>query len=1132
MKKTLCILISFVLLLPFAVSCGNKNETAGFIEGFDFIVKFEDVEIKATKINASPEKGNAAIYTRDYILDGEHSVVLGEEQKGRVAFSIRRNDKNGNVDFEVVKRYEENVSEAIIPVNGFVITIPASQMVASEVKEGTKVSVTGYDSVVKTVERLDLATFAPNYNTSTSTRRINFLNPVNDFEEEKIYFINSDFEKEKSIGIDNIAVTLKKRSGLNYDVVSVSELDNVKKTVGDEAVLIFTGDYNISYAKHYFGETKKVTVSMLKKANGFSDIPAVNTKNGVIRFDETAFNIKTIEKDGAYVFDCNFSSAITPATDKKRVDVVIAEGYVVKVGSEGERSLIPGGNGFVITFVGEDSVNRASAFSVGKTVESCLIDFVDLPAQYVEINGIFFEITHVDKFRGQEGMSVLYTSDYGKSTNTNMYGSEIVIKDGKVKSVHFSEGNAEIPDDGYVLSIHNDHLSHTDILDINVGDDVKISLDGPAYGVSELTYNTINQDRGEDFLVLYRNKVSTGTNGYGYEIAVDKNGNAVADGYSGNIKIPEGGFVLSGHGINKTALEAAYEVGERIFIDEPTNGITIIRTPDLKVKAAQQSLSTVSDLLDNAKAAYLNIDYKSANDQIVNLSSMIKDAENAFEQYDFEKAFSYAQSVVTTCNNLKYAMIESKGVQNRAVWYRSTEKSDAEVEATIKKIKSLNVNSLYLETWYEGYCIGNKVEIEGINVTRDTDFDVLESFIRIGHENGIEVHAWVHNFFVGFYYKDGRNYHNPVFAEERFKDKYLLDRGGNENFYYTANGNYWFFLNPNDRECRDLILNVYEELITNYDLDGLHLDYIRYPELNMVDGGPYDFGYNQDIIDGFAKKTGIKTDPRKLVEGSADHQKWVQYRCDIITSFVGEVYDLVNKLDKDLWLSGATYPDIALFKQTIFQDVVTFAEKGYFDELYSMSYGVDNAYVLETVNGYLEVTKDRMFYTAGLAAFLETTKENFAYQLTEVDIAGADGVAVFALANIGPDSYQYEIINGAFKAPSVQVNRYSQTTSAQMDYICQKIDNISFICTILDDEDFAFIKNECAEIKDFSEKLDFENASNAQKISWGREALKKIASAKTSIKSRCGDNEETQAILVEFENLEYWLNISIKRDSK
>ncbi len=1130
MKRILCIFLSIMFLIPFAVSCAKEQieeSKPQFIEDYDFIVKFGKTEIVAKQINSSPVDNNIVVYTRDYKINGEYSMTLSEAQEGRVAFSIVRDETDRGVEYSIAQKLDESIENAIIPVNGFVITVPKTVLEGVRANEGQMVKVEGYEKAVSAHERHDLATFSPDY-LIAATRRIYLKNPADDFKADKIYFIDNDMSQSKKIAVDNITVVLEKSTSTSYTVKSFGKESEIKIPSAKEALLVFTGDYNIAYANQYFATAERISLSMIDKANSYSDMPAIITANGKIEFGEKNYNVTSIAADGIYVFDNKFSADVTPETDKKRVDVVIVDGIVASISNENERTLIPDGNGLVISFVGDNAIKSVSEFVIGDAINSFYIEFYDLPNSYVEINGCYFAIDKVNFERVPSGVTALYTSEYGTSTGTNEYGAEIIIENDKVTKISTIKGNSDIPENGYVLSIHKDSENMAYVSKVKVGDKVAFSLTGGAYDIHSLVFDDINAVRGEDMLILYRSLSSTATNGYGFEIAVDKDGCVVDAGYSGNIKIPKGGFVLSGHGKNKVALEEAYAIGEKVYVDYDTNEVLLIKTPDLKLKAAQYSFATVSDLLDKAKSAYLNIEYKNLSDEFEHLSELISDAEKAFKAYEFDKAFTYANTVVTSCEMLEYSMIESKAVENRAVWYRSNETSDEQVRATINKMKQLNVNALYIETWYEGYCIGNKVQVAGYDLSR-SDYDVLEAFIRIGHENGIEVHAWVQNFFVGYYYVDGPKYYNPVFTEEKFHDKYLIDRGGNKHFYYVANNNYWYFLNPNDRECRDLVLAIYKELITKYDLDGLHLDYIRFPELNMINGEQYDFGYNQDIIDGFAKATGITQDPRTFIEGTDYFNKWNQYRCDIITSFAGEVYDMVKEVNDDIWLSAATYPDIKYFKKTIMQDVVSFVENGYFDEIFSMSYGVDNAYVLSTVEDYTSVTNNNTFYSSGIAAFLETTQKNFAYQLTEVEQAGADGVAIFALGSIAPNTYQYQIMYGAFRKPSVQVTKLSLTASAQMQYICEKADNISYICTELTQQDFEFIKSQCDTIKSFSDSFNVDTASASEKIKWCNDTLELISNAKGDILETCGDNKETQSIIEEFEDLEYWLNISIKR---
>ena len=67
------------------------------------------------------------------------------------------------------------------------------------------------------------------------------------------------------------------------------------------------------------------------------------------------------------------------------------------------------------------------------------------------------------------------------------------------------------------------------------------------------TYDGIDVQRKSNQMILYFNGLTgdgyTGTNAWGYEVAIDKNGVAITSPmYKGNTKIPEGGKVLSGHG--------------------------------------------------------------------------------------------------------------------------------------------------------------------------------------------------------------------------------------------------------------------------------------------------------------------------------------------------------------------------------------------------------------------------------------------------------------------------------------------------------------------------------------------------------------------------------------------------------
>ncbi len=86
-----------------------------------------------------------------------------------------------------------------------------------------------------------------------------------------------------------------------------------------------------------------------------------------------------------------------------------------------------------------------------------------------------------------------------------------------------------------------------------------------------LTYivNGINSYREADTLIIYNySSGNTGSNPYGYEVSVGKNNRVISVG-GNNSKIPEGGFVVSGHGTAAKFLAENVKIGDKIvFLEE------------------------------------------------------------------------------------------------------------------------------------------------------------------------------------------------------------------------------------------------------------------------------------------------------------------------------------------------------------------------------------------------------------------------------------------------------------------------------------------------------------------------------------------------------------------------------------
>jgi len=867
------------------------------------------------------------------------------------------------------------------------------------------------------------------------------------------------------------------------------------------------------------GETSKTesgdAVSEVSEAEA-PPAPVVNMAQNIITFDESNINAESITADGYYLYTHEFLGAVTPETTLARRDITVVEGYVAAVGDENKPTFIPGENGVTVVCVGEEAVSFSAKIQTGIPVNTDNIEFKHLSVYYAVVNGVVININLTDGIRAPEGVCAVYTPDFGKTTGTNVYGAELTVVDGKVTKVIVGQGNSEIPENGYVISIHKDHEAYRSAIRLKAGADAQLFADGPYYSVTVLPYNSVNGVRGENQVVVYKNVSSTQTNMYGYEITVDKDGFSVAESYSGNISVPAGGFAVSAHGTAVKVLESAYTRGQTVKLDTVNKQVIIISTPDLCLNLASDGLNTALESFERAKKEYLNIAYSDFSAKADTLKAGLEQAEKALLSGDIVSAREICAEVTEQAEILSYSTIESRTAQNRAMWYRAYEKSDDEVRATIEKLVSFNVNTIYLETFYDGYFIGY-IDVDGVEHSASNgNYDALEGFVRIGHEYGIEVHAWCENFFTGYLNKDG-SLSNKLL--EKYSDKLLEDSKGNEFYYYNEKATF-VFLNPNDRACRDLVLEVYRQIIEKYDIDGLHLDYIRFPELNY---GQYDYGYNEDIIADFRAETGITADPRSFAKGSAEQQAWVDFRCGIITSFVGEVFDMVCATDPDIWLSCAIYPDRNYAVNTIFQDVKTWVDNGWIDEVFSMTYSGDTEFVYNNAKMYAEICRGKCFYSTGLAAFMDTSRLNFAYQLTDSAKAGADGIAVFALANISPDTYQYQITLGGFRESSTQLYLCGDTVKAQLDFIRSMLESSEILFPDLTSDSKKALLAEIEKI--YSSALSPILAS--EKITYCRNTVGQLESLKTVVADNLSVG--TDSVNEEIDTLIRWLEITAIR---
>lgn len=244
----------------------------------------------------------------------------------------------------------------------------------------------------------------------------------------------------------------------------------------------------------------------------------------------------------------------------------------------------------------------------------------------------------------------------------------------------------------------------------------------------------------------------------------------------------------------------------------------------------------------------------------------------------------------------------------RAIWLdRGTivkARSKADLAKLFDQMAESGINTVFFETVNASYPVyPSRIAPEQNPLTKG--WDPLQAAIELAHERGMELHAWAWIFAAA---NQGHNqilnqpkeYLGPVLS--RHPDWVLKDKNG--NVFNNTPGFKKAFYDPANPEVRQYILALLDEIATNYDVDGIQLDYIRYPfqdsQTKQV------FGYS-DVSRALFKQTTGK-DPMELTSSSPLWAQWTGFRIQQVDSFVAEVSRHLKAKNPDLVISAAVFP--------------------------------------------------------------------------------------------------------------------------------------------------------------------------------------------------------------------------------
>lgn len=181
-------------------------------------------------------------------------------------------------------------------------------------------------------------------------------------------------------------------------------------------------------------------------------------------------------------------------------------------------------------------------------------------------------------------------------------------------------------------------------------------------------------------------------------------------------------------------------------------------------------------------------------------------------------------------------------------------------------------------------------------------YDPLKIMVEIAHDKGLKFEAWVNPYRLSL-----NNKTTDAFKSTSYYQKY-------KPYIIEYDNGKAMILDPANKEAQQIIVNGIKEIVTNYDVDGVHFD---------------DYFY----VSGTYDEEGL-TDEQKKIEN--------QKRKNNVNNLVKSVYSTIKSIDPDCEFGISPAGNISNAREQGADVDTWLAEEGYIDYIMPQIYWTDN----------------------------------------------------------------------------------------------------------------------------------------------------------------------------------------------
>jgi uncharacterized lipoprotein YddW (UPF0748 family) len=562
--------------------------------------------------------------------------------------------------------------------------------------------------------------------------------------------------------------------------------------------------------------------------------------------------------------------------------------------------------------------------------------------------------------------------------------------------------------------------------------------------------------RGTNQLVIYTSAFgeTTQTRGNGLEAVVIND--RIKDMNTASNTIPYQGFVISGQGQAGQWMQRVLKLDATVELDRINQRIVVRMTPEVYLSSVKQAIQQAErnrrsddlryhELLSQARACYQQMQSLAPQGVTPQLKAL-------------------SDTCTVMANKAFYRSVSSFPHAFKGVWVRPTEKSPEAIQEAIAQLKAANIKHIFLETYYEGRTIYPSQVMAQYGLPRQhTQFegwDPLKAWINAARENDLKVHAWVQTFYAGNM-RSTIEPHGPILQKYPQWTNVQRTAVDKPTPIPSSIEDGHLFLDPANPEVRGFLEKLILEITSTYQVDGLNLDYIRYPSSARTTTPGFintTWGYTavarktfmemleQERLEAEEKrkeeeaqrieelkkagkpipkpkpepKAKVKenepsTDPKDLVLNDPLWERWVEWRKEQVSSFVKNISQKVRENNPAISVSAVVFHKRDPLYQVKLQDWPRWVSQGWVQALTPIGLGGTSDEIYTRSLEFKRVTEGKApVYVGIFAMYNRQDPVELLSQIQAVHRAGLPGVVLFERSRLDKD-YREALLEGAFR---------------------------------------------------------------------------------------------------------------------